>query len=299
MSMGHILIAHESKVVRATLTKHLDSCLHIIEAPEGDSAWQTLVLDHNIKGIVAEPDLPRLSGFDLLERLRASRLQRLRKMPFYFIGSETKIAEIQDKALELGATGCIDNNTDRVGIMLALQQVLEQKEDPKSEGGKKAQLRATSLLSAPLFKEELGKALSASDEQSSVLLFGVSGYSELVDDLGKSVARRIVEQFASLLQTKIGRDDFIGRHGPGCFAIASRGTCLAQCAVFAQRVLKSVEAAKIVVRGRSVRFSVNVGAASRPEDGKISAVELLALGEQRMKSAMASGPGKIVICGGG
>lgn len=310
--MGNILLVHQSRVIRATLSRHLEEQFKVLEVLDGESAWQTLVLDHDVVAVIAGPDIPRLSGLDLLERLRRNRLQRLKHIPFYLIGSETRIEEITDEARKLGVTDFILNGMGKWEILplLQAQKTAAAREASPSvepvrlaatakEGKPVVHFRDTGLLSASLFEEGVRRMFARVGDLGAVLVFGVDGYSGLVDHLGKSTASRIAEKFARLVQGKIGASDFMGHHGAGRFAIATRSSRLDQCEAFAKRVARSLANAQIVVRGKPVQLTISSGAASRPEDGMISGEALLALALGRMEAAMAAGGGRVQIHGEG
>jgi len=84
-----VLVADASKVVRASLAKQLAEHFEVREEASGESAWQTLVLDSAIVGVVSGVNLTRLDGLDLLERIRESKLSRLKSLPFFLIVSNS------------------------------------------------------------------------------------------------------------------------------------------------------------------------------------------------------------------
>jgi len=312
--MGNILLVHGSKVIRSILARHLDADFHIVEAADGESAWQTLVLDHDVVAVIAAPDIAKLNGMDLLDRLRHNRLQRLRRIPFYLVGSENRIAEIAGEAEKIGVTGFILDGMGKSGILAMLQPHkagLQAPLDPPrkqpastpastpaaTRGG--ANFRDAGLLSRTLLEAGIERTFSGQGGHGAILLFGVDAYGALEDGVGKAAASRIAEKIARLIQGKLGGSDFIGHYRPGCFAIVTRSSRLEQCAAFAGRVIKSVAAARIAVQGRQVSLSISSGAASRPEDGNVSGEALLGLALARMEQAMAEGGGRVVVHGEG
>lgn len=84
-----VLVADASKVVRASLSKQLAEHFEVREEASGESAWQTLVLDSAIVGVVSGVNLTRLDGLDLLERIRESKLSRLKSLPFFLVVSNS------------------------------------------------------------------------------------------------------------------------------------------------------------------------------------------------------------------
>jgi diguanylate cyclase (GGDEF)-like protein len=84
-----VLVADASKVVRASLAKQLAEHFEVREEASGESAWQTLVLDSSIVGVVSGMNLTRLDGLGLLDRVRASKLARLKSLPFFLVVSSS------------------------------------------------------------------------------------------------------------------------------------------------------------------------------------------------------------------
>lgn len=304
--MSNILLVHQSKVIRATLDRHLNEKFTMLEAQDGESAWQLLVLNHEVAAVIAGPDIPHLHGLHLLERLRRNRLQRLRHIPFFFVGSETRINEIREEALQLGATDFIINGMNKWDILpLLLGHLAQQQEKTAAPSPAAApartknvvHFRGSGLLSARLFEEGVRRMFAHPGEKGAVLALGMNDFPRLVQQLGSSTAQRLAEKLAHLVRAKIGSSDFMGEHGPGTYVIATRASQLAQCEAFAQRISRSLSQAQIAVRGVPVQLHVSAGAASRPEDGRLSGEAVLALALRRMEEAMQQGSGTVVICG--
>jgi diguanylate cyclase (GGDEF)-like protein len=120
--MGSILLAHESKVIRAALTRHLSEYYSVLEALDGDAAWHTLVLNHDLVAVIAGPDLERLDGMGLLDRLRHNNLERLKHIPFYFIGSQSRIESLTAEAQKVGVTDFLYNEMGKQEILSILKR---------------------------------------------------------------------------------------------------------------------------------------------------------------------------------
>lgn len=149
--MESILIIHRSKVVRATLKRHLESNFETLEAADSESGWQLLVLNHGIVTVISGLDVSQpndawatstrisgidtqLSGIELLDRVRYSNLSRLKNLPFYLIGSETHISDIAEEAQQHKVTGFLHNGMTREEILAALHlQAEKEAADPGGE----------------------------------------------------------------------------------------------------------------------------------------------------------------------
>jgi GGDEF domain-containing protein len=128
---NNVLLVHESNVIRAVLAHHLAAGQYkVVEALEGEFAWHTAMLNHDICMIISGLDLYRLDGMSLLDRLRHSSLERLKKLPFYFIGSESRIAAIADQAQKAGVTGFMFNGVSKEEVLSVMARHMEDAPPP-------------------------------------------------------------------------------------------------------------------------------------------------------------------------
>ena len=102
--LPHILIVDDSRVVRISLIKHLQGHFEIREESDGEAAWQTLVVDHSIRAVISDLQMPKLNGYELLERVRSSKLRRLQQLPFILVSGEETEDE-RAKAMAIGEIG--------------------------------------------------------------------------------------------------------------------------------------------------------------------------------------------------
>lgn len=87
--LQRVLVVDASKLVRASLAKYLKGHFEIVEDPDGESAWQTLVLDSSIVAVVSGCGRSALDGVGLVERMRENRLCRLNSLPFFLLVSDS------------------------------------------------------------------------------------------------------------------------------------------------------------------------------------------------------------------
>jgi two-component system, chemotaxis family, chemotaxis protein CheY len=101
-----VLVVDDDVVSRMVLMHLIDSCgeFDIVEAEDGEHAWQQL--EQGLRPVICFCDLrmPRLSGMDLLGRVRSS--EALRTLPFILVTSANDQGTVE-QANGLGATGYI------------------------------------------------------------------------------------------------------------------------------------------------------------------------------------------------
>jgi diguanylate cyclase (GGDEF)-like protein len=313
--LRRILVVDGSRVVRATLNKHLKDNFEIREEANGESAWQSLVLDSSIVLVIASAHTPKLEEQGLLQRLRSSSLRRLNELPFVLIASDTDQRIEEAEAKKLGISGFIKKTMRKTEILERLRVVLDPCTNMVCEGLPEVREVKRAALVTPaaktpklLSREEIGlritHALSANPETPAgtdlhstgvcVLMFGIVNHDALINQFGEEVADDVGTRFASLLLAKIGPHDCIGRYPGERLVIISRGVTLDQCMHFAKRVCKSLASGHITIRGQQIKLSASAGAVIDSEHGMVSGDELLALASQRLDRALGCGGNTVV-----
>jgi two-component system chemotaxis response regulator CheY len=99
-----VLVVDDDVVSRMVLMHLIDSCgsFDILEAEDGEDAWEQMSAGLRPAICFCDLRMPRLSGMDLLQRVKAS--DALQGMPFVMVTSATDTATI-DQAAELGVNG--------------------------------------------------------------------------------------------------------------------------------------------------------------------------------------------------
>ena len=309
--LRRILVVDGSRVVRATLAKHLKDDFELLEESDGVSAWQTLMLDSNISAVVSGTHPPKLEAHDLLARLRSSSMRRLREIPFVLIVSDlTNDAERQyDRTC--GVAGFITKTMAKSAIVELLNKlfspaeltstdILPDFEAPKdeappqlpSEAPLEPLFKAPKLLANDAFTSLVSKVSFADPKvgKACALVFGIDNREALIQSFGQDVVEIIIARIASLLFAKVGPLDSIGRWHNDRLAIISNGVDIEQGLRFGHRVCKSLASGQVTIRGQKMKLTASVGLASNTDDHVADGSELIALAEKRLDQAL--------ICGG-
>jgi len=297
--LPRVLVVDDSRLVRASLVRNLQGHYETREEADGEAAWQTLILDHSIQAVISDLQMPKLDGYQLLEKVRTSRLRRLQEIPFILVSGEETEDERQ-KAKALGVSDFISKGggsaeiLTRLDHLLALSQARHNLEEGREQ---MVQDPETGLFTRKYVELQGAQALAHAlrhGSEVSMLVLGFDGYAQVCEKLGPEVAAQVGTRFAKLLAAKIRREDSLGHFEDGQYAVVSPGTSPALCISFANRVREAVEVAHVAAHGQRVILTVSIGVASAPTDDAISAGALLDLAGQRMQEAMAAGGNRIV-----
>lgn len=333
-ALPRLLLVDSSKVVRASLAKSLKDHFDIREEISGELAWETLILDSSIVAVICGISLPKMTGLDLLEKIRLNKLGRLKHLPFFLTASESMIDEIRDQALGMGASGFVPKafGADEVNRVLA-KLFVETENGTASDIGGVAEvnkkLTESDVFGAVGAMSEMGAShssasgrdlvyeprgfletvprieivadlaarIAAADSHQrgvGVLLLVMDNYPMLVEHFGHEMANRIEDRFGQLLAAKLRAADKIQKVAADRIAILVSGTNLQKCTEFAERVCAKLGAAEIMIKGQRIEMSVSIGAACFPDDAVDSGNELFSLAEERLEMACRAGGNRVM-----
>lgn len=295
-----ILIVDPSRVARTALVKHLRDDFDIREESDGESAWQTLVLDASIVAVVSAINLARTSGYELLSRLRDNRLQRLSDMPFFLLISKDETAPNREQAKGRGVSDFIVRGMaggeirQRIGRLvnwdistdIAFPAGHQADDAPEPFPGRTAICRKLCADIAAHAPEENFSACAVA--------FGLESEKTLAERFSPEILHKIGERIARVIGEKIGRHDTMGHTGDTNYVIVSPGTSQATAIAFAQRVCRALGERKIRIGDESLRVSVCAGIAVAPTDGERSAAQLIDMALERLEQARQA-PGTQVV----
>lgn len=293
-TLPRILIVDDSRVVRVSLIRHLKGYYEVREEGDGEAAWQSLVVDHSIQAVISDIQMPKLNGFELLERVRTSKLRRLQQLPFILVSGEEAEDE-RGKARLAGVSDFVSKGAGSAEILTRLNNLLalsNAQESLDTNRERMVQDPVSGLFTRKFLELQTTQALSHSARHgvdTSVMVLGFDGFDGLRKRLGDQLAADVGNRFAKMLATKMRQEDSLGHFGPGQYAVVSPGTAVGFCMTFAERVRQAVQLARLSVQGESVAVTVSIGLASVPVDQVSAATEILELAGSRMLEAMQSG----------
>ena len=308
--LRRILVIDGSRVVRVTLAKHLKDDFDVVEEANGESAWQTLVLDATIAAVVSGIHPPKLDAHDLLARLRASSIRRLKEMPFTLLVSdvENQAGPASDRLG--GVSALITKSMKKAAIVACLNALFEHADEAARAAPEEKKTLPPDVLPLPAPAPEAEKLLDseafwsvisglsladAPAEPVCVLVFGIDDREGLSASFGADVAAMIAARFASLLLSRLSPRDSIGRCRGERLAIISPGVDLKQGERFGKQVSKSLAAGQITVRGQKVKLTASVGIASTSDDVLSRGSELYFLADRRLDQALVCGGNTVAV----
>jgi CheY-like chemotaxis protein len=197
--LPRVLIVDDSRMVRATLIKHIRSHYDYREEGDGEAAWQVVVLDHAIQAIICDLSMPVLDGFGLLARIRNSRLARIRQLPVIMISGDEDEAS-RERAKALGVSDFIMKGAGATEVLSRLESLIRLTHTERElEKNKDQQVQDpdTGLFTRKYIELQAAQALSHASRHNSevsVMLLGFDRFDGLRVDAYKEFHQYSIEK---------------------------------------------------------------------------------------------------------
>ena len=289
-----VLVVDDSRFVRTTFATILRPSFGVREEVDGEAGWAAIESDPSIVMVLTDLDMPKLTGFALIGRIRASLDARIRELPVVVISGNEE-AGSKDRAREAGATDFLSKSAEATEVLSRLQNVLrlvatsKELESTKQALDQSATHDPLTGTFTPHYLMTEGRKHYAHARrhggQLSVMALRIDSYGDVVRAAGKDVADVVVKRIGKLLLDKVRTEDSVARTAEASFVVVAAGTAAPQMLVLAQRLQRELDEAKVTYRGQPLRFVTSFGVASLSLDNVNSIEELMKLGLQRLKSS--------------
>jgi two-component system, cell cycle response regulator len=265
-----VLIADDSRIVRATLIKHIEGLFDFREALNGEEAWETLLIDPTIRVVITDLTMPKLDGYGLLQRIRASKISRIREIPVVVVSGSDE-SEERARAKAAGANDLITKGIGTAQLLSRLD-VLSKLVTPQRdfERGLEALVRNApaeavhSLPSPEIMRGEAQGLLAASIKHKRN--FVVLDICIALAGTERDPPSDIVSAVGRLLQQTIRQTDYVAQTGAIRFTVATGSISLTAAHAFGERICKAIAAADLG-KERSTSLVASCGVAALIGDG--------------------------------
>lgn len=276
-----VLIADDSRIVRATLIKRIEGMFEFREALDGEEAWETLLIDPSIRVVITDLTMPKLDGYGLLQRIRQSKISRIRNLPVVVVSGSDEATE-RDRAKAAGATDLITKGIgtaqllSRLDILSKLVNTQREFELSLENMVQQGALDTSVVLPTPdqLFAQAEVMLDNAFKYRKNFVILnvcvglkhsGLEGYPA-------TPPSTVVHAIGQLLHGTVRQTDCVARTGESDFTLAT-GTIHSDSARnFAQRICHAVANANLIKNER-ISFVACCGMAAWPAPDGQSGVQ--------------------------
>ncbi len=313
-SLPKVLIVDDSRMVRASLIKHIRGRFRVREEVDGEAGWQALVVDPSIEMVLTDIGMPRLDGYGLLERIRSSKLARLQMIPVVVISGDED-GEAIERARQLGANDFITkgiSSTELLARLDSLWRLVKTQRELEESRAELAQQRSAESLAA-LHSDAADQAetmlnvnvnwdgvqdagdINRIQGNVSVMAVEIDQYNDLLRQHGEKVAYLVVRKLTKILKAKCREDDTITQVTPQRLAVVSSNVDMAACCAFALLLQKAIGRLVMAYRDERIRVTISVGVSSSVVDGAAqTADKLVAIAGRRLEEGQRAGGNRVV-----
>lgn len=302
--LPRVLIVDDSRMVRASISKNIRDRFDVREEGDGEDGWQALLVDPSIQVVISDLGMPKLDGYGLLQRIRASKLSRIAELPVIVIsGEEDDHARV--KARELGATDFITKGIGTVELVSRLEALtrlaqatreLEQSREALHLG---SPVDPHSGLATKAYMEwhgnqELALARRRNGDLAAMVIM-IDGFDKLLAEYGVHITELVNRKLSKILSAKVRKEDTVSQMAPGQFAVLCPSTNIDGCSAFALRLQRAIDKLVMTYRDRQIRITVTVGiAAGSGSNAKLTLSQLIGLAVQRVKTGLDAGGNQVI-----
>lgn len=299
-----VLVADDSRVIRKAISKILNNEFELIEAEDGEAAWERLLRDDSIEVLVSDIEMPKLDGYSLICRIRAADAERVRNVPIIVItGADDELT--RERAFACGATDFIIKPIDGVQLLARtrahakLDQTARKLEETAAAlEDQTAVDPLTQLHSRRYFIQRGVQDLAYAkrhNSELSVIRVDIDNFRSIYKKHGDQVSDQILVWLSKILTTTSRTEDTVARIGGGEFAVLAPSSGRMEAAVLCERARTAVVAEPFKHEGLSIPLTVSLGLSTLGRDPGETIEELLALAEQRMTLAKAAGGNRLGV----
>ncbi|MBK6578073.1 MAG: sigma-54-dependent Fis family transcriptional regulator [Sandaracinaceae bacterium] len=278
-----ILVVDDERNIRRTLRMVLEGAGFEVAEAESAEAGLLALDEHEVDLIILDIRLPKMSGIEALEKIRAR--PESRRLPVLMVSGHASVAEAV-QAVQLGATDFFEKPLDRERVLVSVRNALKtwqlEREVERLRG--QVQHRYEMIGESPAMRQLFAQVEKVAPTNGRVLITGESGTGkELVARAMHRLSQRSKEAFvkvncaaipAELIESELfgyERGAFTGAAGrkKGVFELAHGGTLfldeIGDMSASAQaKVLRALQSGEITRVGseRSIAVDVRIVAAT-------------------------------------
>lgn len=246
-----VLVADDSRMVRISVRQVLKKEFEILEAEDGEAAWELLQQHPEIQVLLTDQGMPRLDGHGLISRCRASDKAQLAQLPIMLItGAEENDLEAKQKALDVGATDFILKPFDKAELLARTRAHARLDETSRSLSETQTQLKKQAVKDAltgsynqNYFMERGEQTISYAmrhNQDLSVLSLQIDRHEELQLEYSSEIYQDILKWVAEHISNGLRKEDIAAHLKSGHFGILLPSTHIDAAYTAGERIIKRI-----------------------------------------------------------
>ena len=299
-----VLVIDDSRVIRRAISKILSGEFTLVEAEDGEAGWEFLVANDRVQVVITDVEMPKLDGYSLICRIRASEEQRLRELPVIVI-TGAQDDQTRERAFACGATDFVIKPIDGVQLLARAraharldQTTRKLNETTKSLEEQAAVDPLTELHSRKYFLPRAMQDLAFAKRHGqdlALIRIDFDNFRAIYKNHGDDVCDQIFIWLAGLMRANTRTEDTPARIRGGEFAILAPCSDRSEATALCERLRNAALKEPFKVNGAPLGLTVSLGLATVNGDGIDTIDDLLARAEQRLTLAKAAGGNQLGV----
>jgi diguanylate cyclase (GGDEF)-like protein len=292
--------------MRVAARKILKNDFEILEAEDGEAAWNVLQDNRQINLLMSDLSMPNLDGLGLLKKIRESSEPHCKELPVIIVTGAEDDDGSKNSALAAGASDFITKPFESVQLLARAQaqakqqrtqQALHDSEISKQQLKKLSSVDSlTGLANQSAFLNNIEESLSYAvrhGTELALLMVQVEKYKVLFLRRGKQTAEEVLRRLAGLLGEERRREDTVARYGMDTFGILLPSASLMSARCVAEQLHLAIKQREFSIGGEMVPLNVSIAVSSPPVHAHTDSADLLADVGEKLKIAQKAGGDRV------
>lgn len=290
-----VLVADDSRVIRKAFSRVMADHYELIEAEDGQAAWDQLQANDEICAVFSDWEMPHMDGIELAQNIRNSKNPRIRALPLIMVTSKTEDEATKQAAFDAGATDFVAKPFDTTEL-LARAKVHVKRIDVsgQQDSGQAVMDPDNRIGNAQYFQQQGAQMLAFANRHNlpmSVALIGIDNLQAQAKLHGAD--EKQIDEFVLTVGThmseKMRKEDSIARLGKAIFGVLLSSADIKTAYFFAERLNKSLAKESFLLNGEEMKVTVSVGIESSEPSRKRQIAGLMKTARERLVLAARTG----------
>ena len=295
-----VLIADDSRVVRVSLKNILKDDCQLIEAEDGQQAWEQLLETPDIRLIFSDLGMPKVDGRELLQKIRNSEITRIRNIPFIVVTGNEEDGDTRDELQSLGATEVVSKPFDPAHMVSFVSTLTSPQESesymllPEQESLSQS---IPNVHNQHDFMQSASKELSfaiRNKNELAIALLRIDQFDQLASHYSEPAIEHILMATAEIIRSHIHPDDTMAYFGDGLFAMLRPASNAIGTRYIGRRIIEDLASKQFYLGESEDLVTASIGVSAPHIKPGIRLRELLLLAEGRLKAAIDLGGNRVV-----
>ena len=295
-----ILAVDDSRLMRKAVTRILKGLNEVVEAEDGEQAWDILQQDDQIRIVCCDLSMPVMDGFGFLQRVRESEDERIRDMPVIIVTGQEDSEENRNRIFEAGASDFVSKPFDSAQLRASikthtrLERTTSELKKKTTEFEDSVAIDAlTGLGTLAFFRKSAEQSIAFARRNVLSLIiirFELDDARELFMQLGMDSSNALIRKIGELLTRHMRQEDMLCRIGLSGFAALLKSNDLQVAVNIAERIREIISHLKLQAADSERGLGMSVGIAKIEIEESTTVDDIMdAAGEQLQRAREAGG----------